>query len=928
MKHKPISNYFGRKAFAHIRQRFMLVAQQRLMVLQSALQERQRVLLDLLPLLLHINHPLLPGYVNGQVPAGLPDYSPSKSVLLLAKKFAKSFQHKRQAVRQFPIQALFLMGSGGSIAYSTKSDFDIWICYSEHLSEEECAALAQKCILIEQWAAQLGLEIHLYLINPTTFRQGNHQALSDESSGSAQHHLLLEEFYRTGLWVAGRAPMWWFVPPEYDAQYDEFVDDLLRKRLVDPFDVVDLGGLEQVDAKEFFSAAIWQLYKSIDAPYKSILKMMLMEVYTLEYPKPDWLSQRFKRHVYAGEIDNVNHTDPYLALCMKLDQFFLDCGDEPRLELFREAFYFKVALTKGTQDQHRREIIQDLVKQWGWDKTRLQILDMRSDWKIKQVKTERKRLSDEFSKSYRHLMQFAQNQGCEDLMASTDLKVLGRKLYAVLDLRAGKVDKINLGISANMVEPELTIQEKMGSKQVVWSVFTGDTVAVYSCRHLVELIMWCHWNGLVGLDTKFHLELLQNGVKVDEFHAILKALRKRFQQTKLPVMQDYMSASALNTAQLFVNVGVDPFYDLTQQGVHKISDRSDALCYGGVWENIGVSFDWVAVNTWHEVLVRHYEGITGLLRCICDYLNSSVNAVETLPSIHCDSFSNLRGTSIASRFKQLFDAIKAMLSHHPKQPRWYVLQAERKYYLIYKDHRAFQFQVLQDYTELVEWLSEPQVDFTPCIFDMYALENTVLKTLYSHNEPDSVQVFYLAKEEWVDVYVLDEKGCLFTQKLPFSGVQRLLAQLDRFLTAIQARKSVYSQSDDVSLAKIEYYEVEKSFSKVKIRKSTVKGSSTAAFFDVKVIATTEDYVVDYQVICYDRQFSSLEYGDALFDSVAEYIVECRTAGQRYPVYVTDIDVSPEILGSDQGCVSTVHYLKYKKKIESKLNRRTAIKKIQ
>ena len=87
-------------------------------------------------------------------------------------------------------------------------------------------------------------------------------------------------------------------------------------------------------------------------------------------------------------------------------------------------------------------------------------------------------------------------------------------------------------------------------------------------------------------------------------------------------------------------------------------------------------------------------------------------------------------------------------------------------------------------------------------------------------------------------------------------------------------------------------------------------------------------MVDYQVICYDRQFSSLEYGDALFDSVAEYIVECRTAGQRYPVYVTDIDVSPEILGSDQGCVSTVHYLKYKKKIESKLNRRTAIKKIQ
>ena len=43
------------------------------------------------------------------------------------------------------------------------------------------------------------------------------------SSGSTQHNLLLEEFYRTSILVAGRYPMWWVVPPQFEKNYDEFI---------------------------------------------------------------------------------------------------------------------------------------------------------------------------------------------------------------------------------------------------------------------------------------------------------------------------------------------------------------------------------------------------------------------------------------------------------------------------------------------------------------------------------------------------------------------------------------------------------------------------------------------------------------------------------------------------------------------------------
>src|SRR5690606_2037172 len=118
--------------------------------------------------------------------------------------------------------ALYLMGSSGTIAYSENSDFDIWVCIRPDLTDEEQQALLRKTEGIESWAASLGLEVHFFLMSDEGFRRGQTSSLSRESSGSAQHHLLLDEFYRTGLLVAGRYPVWWLVPPDYEAHYEQY----------------------------------------------------------------------------------------------------------------------------------------------------------------------------------------------------------------------------------------------------------------------------------------------------------------------------------------------------------------------------------------------------------------------------------------------------------------------------------------------------------------------------------------------------------------------------------------------------------------------------------------------------------------------------------------------------------------------------------
>lgn len=54
-----------RKVLATLRARFLHLNQGRLQRAKEGLSTRQQQVLSLLPLLFHVNHPLLPGYVSG-----------------------------------------------------------------------------------------------------------------------------------------------------------------------------------------------------------------------------------------------------------------------------------------------------------------------------------------------------------------------------------------------------------------------------------------------------------------------------------------------------------------------------------------------------------------------------------------------------------------------------------------------------------------------------------------------------------------------------------------------------------------------------------------------------------------------------------------------------------------------------------------------
>lgn len=86
---------------------------------------------------------------------------------------------------------------------------------------------------------------------------------------------------------------------------------------------------------------MWQLFKGIDSPYKSVLKLLLMEIYASQYPNIDLLCQRFKRAIYAGE-NQLDQLDPYIMLYRDIEEYLERQGEHDRLDFVRRCFYFKV----------------------------------------------------------------------------------------------------------------------------------------------------------------------------------------------------------------------------------------------------------------------------------------------------------------------------------------------------------------------------------------------------------------------------------------------------------------------------------------------------------------------------------------------------------------------------------------------------------
>jgi adenylate cyclase class 1 len=422
-------------------------------------------------------------------------------------------------------------------------------------------------------------------------------------------------------------------------------------------------------------------------------------------------------------------------------------------------------------------------------------------------------------------------------------------------------------------------------------------------------------------------------LSLKEVRDILDTLQTLFPEGKLPSVQieNYSQPPHILNGSIFANVGMDPMPSHTRRGTGLVSDQSDVMNYSGFSLNLALSFDLVVMTSWQEIITYKYKGIEGLLDCLgqCLRWNVSAGSAEP-PPVSAFSFSSSHSIAIARRIKQLYHDIAAIFFRRSDTDSIrYILQVEQYYYLLMSEQGTFRYVRQANYDELIKSLSEPYKGSGIVVVDRFALLDSPLPAILRHNRPGTIQMFYLPKGKVADVYVLDEDGAVFQQTTPYFDDGALLNQYNQFFDAVLNRQDLlYSdRQSSVLLNTLEIYKVTKGRSNKYgfERQSIEPNMGKRNYFNVQLIGDTSVDSSAVTIFCNEEEFSSLDFGADVFREVAAYVLQQRASGLRYPIYITDVDLSPGILKTDESDrVRVIEYLKYKKRIETKLNNELAV----
>jgi adenylate cyclase class 1 len=927
-----------RKVLSQLRSRFMTLNSGRLARAMEGLSTRQQTVLTLLPLFFHVNHPLLPGYVSGSTPAGVSHYEPDSLALAEAQRLTRSFSYKpRRGNAQLPIHGLFLMGSLGTLAQAEQSDMDVWVCHDSQLRADEIAELRKKCQALEAWADSQGAEAHFFLIDPQRFVTGERDAqLSSDDCGTTQHYLLLDEFYRTAIWLAGRTLMWWLVPTYEEQRYADYTHTLVSKRFIRTDEVLDLGHMAQIPPGEFLGAGLWQLFKGIESPYKSVLKLLLTEVYASEHPKVQCLSLRFKKAVFANQLD-LDELDPYMVVYRRIEEYLNERGELERLELVRRALYLKVnkklsGAMRLRSTSWQRQLLGRLTQEWGWDERQLLLLDSRSQWKVRQVAHERRALVSELNYSYRFLTQLARQQNAASSANARDLNVLGRRLYAAFERKAGKVEFINPGIAPDLSEDTLTLVQSPNKREpgkAQWALYNGSLGAqewlnfspIKRSRELLELLSWCHRNNVIDSTTRVALHPGSSDLTEFELFNLLGALQ---QQIPFPLEmaseEHLLSTSVPKEILLLVNVGVDPLRHHRDLNILMTTERTDSLSYAGVRENLVLTLDQITLNSWNEILVSRYDGVHALLDCLSELLSHQPEGAAK-PTVRVRCFCHNRAQAIAQRVEEL--VATAQFLHAASLNHRYLIQVQQQYHVLEMvPAQPVTHVVINSISGLFEYLGEVLTRYSPLHLDPHALSDHDLALILPQGQPECIQVFYRVFDDEADLYALDEHNALWHQRVPYHDELSLLLPLQRFFQSLIYRRSAMLPIDNAStptFLETLYYQILPSGAG-RARRIEPRNPPTAVgkpFYDVQaIVEEASPGRVNVTLYCDNNEFSELEHGDQLFSVVARQILEQRTEPERYRCYITDLDLSG-LPGDARG--QTILHLRYKAQLEKSLN---------
>ncbi len=541
-------------------------------------------LYHVLPFLLHVNINDFPGYVpDNDTPCGVERFSFEGELSASLKKLFPKHPLLSRPLRQINVEncfikSLLLMGSLGSVGQTAKSDFDFWVCINEdQMGPNQLELLKEKLHLIENWAKdEYELEVHFFTVDIKKVQKNNFGDSDKESVGSAQARLLKEEFYRTSILVVGKIPFWWLTPTGIsDEQYVQYKEAAKQSPELSSSWFIDLGNLIEISTEEFFGAALWQMNKAMDSPYKSVLKMAMLQGFLDPEEKTQLLCNVIKTKIHENLPDESNGKtlDPYSVMFDHILDSYKRKKKEDVLDLLATCFYIKSGLKTITRQRKnlnfKEKIVSQYVKSWGWNQNKMNELNDYKEWDFERVLELGNKVHSFLIETYRNLTDRLKTESkVKNLISDQDITVLGRKLFSFYSQKPGKIQLMKRAFDEGLWQDNVTFTADYNKQRnIVWTIYRGQLNKISllapgtskkilkQSQNIVKTVVWAIFNQMIDKKTSMYLIPNPSPVSMAGIQELVNTTLETFPKVKISSLKnnDLLSDSTKTKMLIVLN---------------------------------------------------------------------------------------------------------------------------------------------------------------------------------------------------------------------------------------------------------------------------------------------------------------------------------------------------------------------------------------
>lgn len=854
-------------------------------------------LFNYIPFLLTVNHPEFPGYLKqGTTLLGIWDYQPSDELERYIRAKHPSYTSGKPLQAPPFIHMLALIGSAGSVAFTSESDFDYWICCNTKSAEpKELALFREKCHMIEDWVMENhSKEIHFFIndieqIRKNIFDEDEEYGLGGTSLGQ----LLKEEFFRSSIVISGKIPFWWVVPTDTDdRQYLEWLSTVKGTPLDNDF--IDLGNLAKINKGDFLIAALFQIIKSLGNPFKSIIKLGLLERYIHDEHDNPFVSNIIKRNIQAGKNDPES-IDAYLIMFNQVYDYYMSGEpDMTSINIIKTCFYLKVdpklsdPVKKAGGDEKSAKMIE-YTKKWGWDSGIVRHIDNFESWEIDSVNQLMNNTKKSILKGYKNILTVLDMAKVANTIDQKSMMIINRKVLSHFQLEENKIDN-TLSFKSFPAEKLLLLEfvrDKRGTE--AWFLYkrlidsnNPVKVLIRKSKNLFVHIVWISLNGLLQKNFT-RLEIGQGLYQMDPnfIRDLIVDLSSHFSIKKLDLHNSYFFRDVFPVMSYII---INPF--------SKYSKKIDDIYF-------------LYHNSWGETRFEVYHSEVDLAQIIVRVVNGALvsgnDFSSALQIVSSQPFQS------SKEFFQLKVSIRSIFTffteNHPEVKSRYLSKLGNQFMI---------------FSNSLKKRNEAVVSVKPCeteIKMLYSMaynrgsknlvkaDETVpelnhIREITKYRADDSIQIFFQTGQKYCYYFVQNERGSIvfFRKKSEFA--MDYLASLISF--AESAVNEVIEHNPGSTLAdaekKIKVYRLERDASnRCSFTEFAFENDRVLAAARKKYITTTlslhllENGDVGYRFTLPDGGFSEV-YSKHDFEKISCEISTIMDSIREYKYYISAVNL--------------------------------------